>query len=64
MHFLKTVLNYQYDFWRTADGLGPIQMNLSETGQFLQLSRFQPALSPKDSYWFFWPVIFVILLKT
>ena len=44
MHLLKTVLNYQYDFWRTEDGLGPIQMNLPEMDQFLQLSRFQPAL--------------------
>ena len=44
MHLLKTVFNYQYDFWRTADGLGPIQMNLPEMGCFQQLSCFQPAL--------------------
>ena len=47
MHLLKTVFNYQYDFWRTADGLGPIQMNLPEMGRFLQLSDFQPALVAK-----------------
>ena len=49
MHFLKTVLDFEYDLLRTADRFSPVQRNLLDMGQFLVLFLFQSALSPMDS---------------